>query len=111
MYHILAAHRARTAPSPRLNVALLETVSQQKPRGQTPMTILHLCGHKWCMNADHLAVGTKRLNDEQTCCHRGLQSAESQEAYNLVERAYCRHIPHCWTVVYGGAYRDKICWS
>ena len=111
IYHIIAANRARTAPSPQLNLALLETVSQSKPQGQTPMTILHLCGHKWCMYAFHYAIGTKRLNDEQTSCHRGLQSAQTRESYDLVERAYCQHTPRCWTVVYKAPYQDEICWS
>ena len=75
------------------------------------MTILHLCGHKWCMNPEHLAVGTKRLNDEQTHCHRGLQSAGTGEELALVGGVYCKHSVRCWSIVYGGAFRDFHPWS
>lgn len=107
---MLAAHRAYTAPSPGFTAADLAAVTPDK-RSSSPRTILHLCGHKWCMNAEHYVIGSKHLNDEQTACHRGLQSAGSAEEYLGVQKYYCHHPQKCWTIVYKGDYADQPEWS
>lgn len=61
--------------------------------------------------ADVLAVGSKKLNDEQYCCHRGLQSAVSLVEYNQILQFYCKHDPKCWTVRYQGVFSDAHSWA
>jgi len=110
LYHLVAVDRARALPSPRLSLDLLKQVSQDKSE-LCAKTILHLCGHKWCLAPDHFAVGSKVLNDEQTACHRFLQSAESLDEYNLIQQFCCRHTPKCWTNIYGGVFKDRVWWA
>ena len=111
-YHILAAYRAYNDPTPTFNLDRLRRVAQNKSNkeGTQHLTILHLCGHKWCMNMDHLAIGTKVLNDEQTACHRGLQAAQTPQDLEAVSWAYCRHPTKCWTCVYTGRFADTQSW-
>ena len=112
-YHILAAYRAYTSPTPAFNLDRLRMVAQNKSskEGTQHLTILHLCGHKWCMNMDHLAIGTKVLNDEQTACHRGLQAVQNPQDLEAVSRVYCRHPTKCWTCVYTGQFADAQSWA
>jgi hypothetical protein len=107
IYHVLAVAHATTNPSTHLNMELLSRVSQGKQEDGA-LTILHLCGHKWCMNPQHLAVGTKRYNDEQVHCHRGLQSAVSAEDIASVRAYYCRHSVKCWSIVYSHPFQDEF---
>ncbi|KAK5993721.1 hypothetical protein PT974_07157 [Cladobotryum mycophilum] len=85
-YHIIAAHQAATNPSPTLNIDLLRAVSVDK-KEKDPWTVMHLCRHKWCHNPEHFAVG---LNDEQTACHRMLQSAKTEEEIRGIRSFACR---------------------
>jgi homing endonuclease-like protein len=110
LYHLVVVDEASRSPSPRLSLDLLAGVSQQKAE-LCAKTILHLCGHKWCTEPSHFAVGSKMLNDEQTSCHRILQSAETQEEYETIQRVACRHMPKCWTVLYSGEFADQVGWA
>lgn len=106
-YHIAAAHRAYTQPESGLTEDLLRSVAKDKthqPSTTEPLTVMHLCGNKWCVEGSHLVVGRKKYNDQQTACHRGLQSALSSDEVAQIQAAYCRHSVKCWTVVYGGDY-------
>lgn len=89
----------------------MATISQDKKTGPATLTILHLCGHKWCMNGDHLAIGTKVLNDQQTACHRGLQSASTAAQYGAIQENYCQHPQKCWTICYQGAFAGHHAWA
>ncbi|KAJ5215063.1 hypothetical protein N7468_010742 [Penicillium chermesinum] len=109
--HIIAANEAHSAPTPQLNIPLLEAVSPWKQNSNAPMMVRHLCGHRWCMAPKHYAVGTKRTYEEQLSCHRGLHSAQSLKDYELVARTYCQHTPRCWAVLYKGRFRNNVCWS
>jgi hypothetical protein len=109
-YHLLLAHRAYTNPSDLVNPDRLALLTQEKSNAD-PLTVLHLCGHKWCLNADHLAIGSKRLNDEQTACHRLLQSATNLEELALLQRIGCHHPIPCWTIRYRGDFEDRHVWS
>lgn len=106
-YHVLAANRALTAPTPDLTLARLRAVSRGKSEPGA-LTILHLCGHNWCHNADHYGIGTKVLNDQQTACHRALQSCNSATE---VAHGVCHHPVRCWSIVYKGAFADRIGWA
>lgn len=110
IYHILARHKAELAPRGGLTMDRLRLVSQDK-RDKSPWTIVHLCGHKWCMNENHLDIKSKRYNDEQYSCHRGLQGAQSQYEYLGVQRDYCKHAEKCWTINYDGVFKDEFQWS
>jgi hypothetical protein len=110
VYHIVALVEAVRNSGPRLSLDLLRGVSQEKSE-QNAQTILHLCGHHWCLSPGHLAVGSKKLNDEQTSCHRFLQSAKSLVEYQNFQQYSCKHVPKCWTIVYGGEFRDVISWA
>ena len=88
----------------------LRAVSQDKRDG-SPVTIVHLCGHKWCMNENHLDIKSKRYNDEQYSCHRGLQSAKGQNEYLQVQNGYCKHAEKCWTIAYQGQFEDVNPWA
>lgn len=109
-YHVLAAYKANIDPLETLNLDLLRAVSTDK-KEEKAWTVLHLCGHKWCHSPDHLAMGPKVFNDEQTWCHRMLQSVETEEEYNSVRRFACKHRLRCWTVVYRGGWKDNWLWS
>lgn len=98
------------APTENLSDQHIAEVSADKVEDGAK-TILHGCGHKFCNAPEHLSIGSKRLNDEQSACHRALQSASSLEEYNIIRRYACRHDPKCWTVIYGGQYSDVVSWS
>lgn len=108
-YHIAAARRAYTSPESGLTERLLRSVAKDKTsRSSTaePLTVMHLCGNKWCVEGSHLVVGRKSYNDQQTACHRGLQSATSSAEIDQIQASYCRHTVTCWTVVYRGDYNE-----
>lgn len=107
-YHIAAAQRAYTSPESGLTEDLLRSVAKDKTADPStePLTVMHLCGNKWCVEGAHLVVGRKRYNDEQTACHRGLQSAISSDEIAQIQASYCRHTIKCWTVVYRGDYNE-----
>jgi hypothetical protein len=109
-YHIIAAVEAHDNPSPHLNLDLLHAVSKDK-RDDGALTVMHLCGHKWCHNPAHLAVGTKEYNDEQTGCHRGIQSKGSRTDVDLVRDIYCNHSVKCWSILYKGEFADAVSWA
>lgn len=110
-YHVAAAHRAYTQPESGLTEDLLRSVARDKSLApfttMEPLTIMHLCGNKWCVEGSHLVVGRKRYNDQQTACHRGLQSASSLSEVAQIQAAYCHHTVKCWTVVYRGDYNES----
>lgn len=110
IYHILARHKAELNPGGTLTMDRLRAVSQDKRDG-SPVTIVHLCGHKWCMNENHLDIKSKRYNDEQYSCHRGLQSAGGSAEYLQVQKGYCKHAEKCWTIVYQGQFADEHPWA
>lgn len=110
VYHIVALVTAIRNPGPRLTPDLLRSVSQEKSE-KNAQTILHLCGHHWCLTPGHLAVGSKVLNDEQTACHGILQSAKSLEEHDSIQKNGCKHMPKCWTIIYGGEFRDVVSWA
>jgi len=107
-YHIAAAHRAHFNLKPDLNLPLLQSVAQNK-LGSNAYTIMHLCGNKWCVESDHLSVGTKIHNEQQTACHRGLQSATPHDG-PATSQGYCRHTIRCWTVLYKGRFKETHHW-
>jgi hypothetical protein len=109
-YHIVAAVEAFDNPSQHLNLDLLRAVSKDK-RDEGALTIMHLCGHKWCHNPKHLAVGTKEYNDEQTGCHRGIQSKSSRADMDLVREVYCSHSVKCWSILYKEEFSDIVSWA
>jgi len=109
-YHIAAAHRAYTQPESGLTEDLLRSVAKDKSRLSTePLTIMHLCGNKWCVEGSHLVIGRKKYNDQQTACHRGLQSSLNSVEVAQIQAVYCRHTTKCWTVVYRGDYGVAYC--
>lgn len=108
IYHILAAYKAYTTPTPTLNLDRLALVTQDK-KLDNALTILHLCGHKWCMNPSHYDIGSKKLNDQQTYCHRFLQSATSTSEYEATQEL-CRHKKKCWSIAYRSMYADTHHW-
>ncbi|KAK8139348.1 hypothetical protein PG984_002728 [Apiospora sp. TS-2023a] len=70
---------------------------QKKTDNGTPQyKIRHLCGNGWCINADHLAVGRKTMNDVETSCHSVLMSAESLEEMAGAAKYACHHETKCW---------------
>lgn len=85
------------------DVAGLKSVSPSKTLVDAK-TVLHWCGNKWCCNPGHFYVGSKVYNDEQTSCHKGLHNAESVEQYLGIQASYCKHVPKCWALPYGGAF-------
>jgi hypothetical protein len=107
-YHIAAARQAYTNPHSGLTEDLLRSVARDKSArsSSAPLTVMHLCGNKWCMEGKHMVVGRKRYNDQQTACHRGLQSATCSEDADQIRAVYCRHTIKCWTVVYQGDYNE-----
>jgi len=97
IYHILTAHKAASQPTMTLTSSRLNEVSQEK-RDAKPLTILHKCGHKWCMNEDHYDIGPKCYNEEQTSCHRGLQSStiyRVQKHSGILLQAPGQVLVHC----------------
>jgi hypothetical protein len=87
-------------------VADLEAVSKTKmeanANGEKALTIMHLCGNKWCLEASHLFVGSKAFNDNQVHCHFGLHSTITLEEYLQVQASFCKHKPKCWALPYKG---------
>ncbi len=67
-------------------------------------TIMHLCGNKWCLEPGHYFVGTKRFNDDQAYCHRGLHKAGSRVEYEQIQSVYCKHDVKCWANPYKGEF-------
>lgn len=110
VYHLLAVYQAHMKPGKFLNPGLLARVSQRKA-GAEAYTILHDCGHKWCVNRSHLSIGPKTFNDEQVSCHRGLLGALDRTEYQGVQKYYCKHDPKCWTIRYTGEYSDAPRWT
>jgi len=43
----------------------------------TDLTITHACGSENCVNADHIRIETKAVNDSQTICHTALRNSVS----------------------------------
>ena len=78
-YHITAAYQAYFHPILALTIDWLRAVSKRKAEGETPSTILHGCGHKWCVAPEHFTVGPKRRNGQQVGCCRALGSAINAE--------------------------------
>lgn len=98
IYHILArvgAYRNETT----FSSYDISQVTQEK-RELNALTIMHLCGNKWCMNYRHYYIGSKQYNDQQSMCHFGLQNSTNQENYDSIQRHYCKHIPKCNANVY-----------
>ncbi|KAI2778472.1 zinc-binding loop region of homing endonuclease-domain-containing protein [Daldinia loculata] len=112
-YHIAAVHRVNYGLETTLmNKQLLAAVCQKKAADGSPQyTIRHACGNGWCINADHLEVGRKTLNDEETSCHRALQSAEDKEEMEGAALYACKHEPKCWALKYRHPYHEKITWT
>jgi hypothetical protein len=107
-YHIATTHRAYTCPETGHSADLLHSVSQTKKSSSNTetLTIMHLCGKKWCVNGAHLFVGRKKYNDQQTACHHGLQSQTSQDDIAKIQELYCKHSTKCWTIVYKVEYSE-----
>ena len=106
-YHIAAAQKAYTSPESGLSEDLLRSVAKDKTKLASttkPLTVMHLCGNKWCVEGAHLVIGSKRYNEQQTACHRGLQSSSSSDQVAQIQASYCQHTVKCWTVVYKGDY-------
>ena len=111
IYHILLRYRILTEPTRTATLERLRAVSQNK-KDETPLTIVHQCGHKWCLNYKHIDIQTKIFNDQQTACHRGLQSANDFEQYSAVRKNFCHHKQRCWTLVYSKeGFRDDHDWA
>ena len=110
IYHLVAYAKAVDNPTTVLTLDLLRSVSSDK-REVDSKTILHLCGHLFCVEEDHLAVGTKVYNDEQAACHRLLQSAKNLYEYQMIQQYGCKHTPKCWTIIYGGVFADNVQWA
>lgn len=113
VYHVLLRYQAMTRPSVTVTRARLAGVSTAKT-DNLPFTIVHLCGHKWCMNKDHLDIAPKSFNDEQVHCHRFLQSATNLSTMENFSRACCRHKlagRGCWTINYRGEFADNHQWT
>lgn len=64
------------------------------------MSLMHLCGNKWCVNCRHYYVGTKVYNDQQAACHFGLHNALTPENYHAIQDHYCKHSVKCWANLY-----------
>lgn len=106
-YHLAAAYHAYNSPRVGLTEHLLRSVAREKSRRVADThTIMHLCGNKWCVEGLHLVVGRKQYNDQQTACHRGLQSSLNSQEVAQVQEAYCRPTIKCWTVLYKGVYSE-----
>lgn len=99
IYHLLA-YDAALRGDKHLTEAKLNAVSRSKKEDQA-LTIVHLCGHKWCLNTDHYRVRAKKYNDEQEYCHFGLQKAADPQKLDMIRYWYCGHRPiACWTINY-----------
>jgi hypothetical protein len=110
VYHLVAVDKAVRDPTSRLSMDLLNEVSSDKTE-QHAKTILHLCGHMFCVSDRHIQVGSKVLNDEQSACHRILQSATSLEEYTTLRNSACKHTSRCWTILYDGVFGDSVTWA
>jgi hypothetical protein len=84
-------------------MAVSKSKTEVKANGEKALTIMHLCGNKWCLEASHYHVGTKAFNDNQVHCHFGLHSAATLEEYLQIQASYCKHEPKCWALPYEGA--------
>lgn len=60
-YLALAVAKVYDAPTDTIN---LESMAQsiQEKSGPNCKTIIHLCGHKWCMSGDHYTISTEVFN-------------------------------------------------
>lgn len=123
IYHIMALYAAQCSEAAVMTEAIgakgsktlslpidlkysvddLARVSASKSK-KGVLTILHLCGNKWCCFPGHYFVGSKIYNDEQTACHKGLHNALSLEEYLQIQACYCKHEPKCWALPYAGIY-------
>jgi homing endonuclease-like protein len=110
VYHLVALHKALTAPDESMSLELLFAVSSDKS-DKNAKTILHHCGHKFCNAPTHLSIGSKILNDEMVACHRMLQSAKNAFEFEMVQKYACRHQPACWTILYDGLFKDSVSWA
>jgi hypothetical protein len=60
------------------------------------LTISHLCGTAFCLNADHIVLEAKTVNDERTKCHFVMQVADDLGRLPaLRELEVCPHLPAC----------------
>jgi Zinc-binding loop region of homing endonuclease len=108
MYHVLArvaAHRQSIYPNLHLSNITLSELNQVTPtkdnlRNPKALSIMHLCGNKWCMNPKHYFVGQKKYNDQQTMCHFGLHNSYTFEEYHSIQLNYCKHSTKCWANIY-----------
>jgi Zinc-binding loop region of homing endonuclease len=75
-------------------LAISKTKTDVGANGTKALTLMHLCGNKWCLEASHYFVGSKAFNN-QVHCHFGLHSAEMLEEYLGVQSLYCKHKPKC----------------
>ncbi len=111
IYHVVALDAALSGRNPHLSKSKLEAVSKLKNEADA-LTVVHLCGHKWCLNSDHYRIRTKRYNDQQVFCHFGLQSAVDQREFKVMRDFYCKHLPNkCWTVNYSGDFASGHVWE
>lgn len=83
-------------------MAISKTKTEVGANGEKALTLMHLCGNKWCLEAGHYFVGTKAFNDNQVHCHFGLHSVETLEEYLQVQASFCKHEPKCWALPYSG---------
>ena len=111
IYHVIAMEAALSGRNHHLSKIKLEAVSKQKNEVDA-LTVVHLCGHKWCLNADHYRIRAKRYNDQQVFCHFGLQSAADHRELKTIRDFYCKHSPNkCWTINYQGLFASDHQWE
>jgi len=110
-YHVVAIEAILSGTNKHLSMSKLEAVSKHKNEANA-LTVVHLCGHKWCLNADHYRIRTKKYNDQQVFCHFGLQSAVDHRELKTMRDFYCKHTPNkCWTINYGGDFASGHVWE
>jgi len=67
----------------------------------TDLLISHLCGTLNCCEPSHLALETKKINDERTHCHFCMSSAFAKNNWAGVQQflssGACPHQPQCCT--------------
>lgn len=107
LFHALLLDNARFPPKNTIPVVTVDRLAQVTPFKQedNALTVLHLCGHKWCMNVNHYQVGYKLFNEQQVYCHHFLHNSTTAEEYEEA-RKLCDHRRKCWTNVYTGALND-----
>lgn len=60
------------------------------------LTISHVCGTHHCVNAEHIVLESKVINDERTMCHFVMTEAKRKGVLdNLRELRVCPHEPIC----------------